>query len=182
MKYWYAAPVFVLAMLFALPVSAQSPCWGVCQAYYPCDYPCDLCEGDPGLWEGSHCWGEIRSTTCGEIGQCGWTPCEPQWEYDEWATYQGTTPDLQYDPRCEWVYQNEQWNYVCDYNNPWKCTLADVYRFVRHQDNCPPSSSQTYCSIDTSGRQPTGWYPGYWPEQCCWDANRYDCSTYYPQC
>ena len=179
MKKWYAVPVFLLAMLFALPASAQSPCWGICQAYYPCDYPCDLCEGDPGLWEGSYCWGEIRSTTCGEIGQCGYVPCEPNWVHDEWATFQGVRPEFDYDPRCEWVGQN----YVCDYANPYKCTVNGVFRFVRHQDNCPyQTSSETFCLINNNGQPPTGWYPGYWPDQCCWDSNQYGCSTYFPQC
>jgi hypothetical protein len=187
MKKWYGAVIFVLAMLVVLPASAQSPCGGVCQAYYPCDYPCDVCEGDPGLWEDGHCWGEMRSTTCGEIGQCGWTPppdCVPDWTYDQAWAYQGAIPELQYDPRCDWVYQNGEWTYVCDNANPWKCTVYDVYRFVRHQQNCPDKPpSETFCLRDNGGSQQTvGWYPGYWPDQCCWDSNRYGCTTYFPQC
>ena len=66
-----------LALLFAQTASAE-PC-GLCQAYYPCDWPCEHCaegRGGPGLWEiGGGCWGEIVSGTCGDIGQCGWDPC-----------------------------------------------------------------------------------------------------------
>jgi hypothetical protein len=60
------------AWLFAQRASAE-PC-GLCQAYYPCSWPCEHCvesrEG-PGLWvDGGYCWGEIVSGTCGDIGQC----------------------------------------------------------------------------------------------------------------
>ena len=181
MKKSFFGLLFVLAVLSAWPASAQSPCWGVCQAYYPCDYPCDLCEGDPGLWEGSHCWGTIVPATCGDIGQCGYVPCEPQWTYSQWAAYQGVTPVFQFEP-CEWVVVNGQWVEVCDWQNPYKCSVNPVYRFVRHQTNCEyQPSSQTFCEVDGFGRY-IGRYGGYWDSACCWDANQYDCYTYFPQC
>lgn len=66
-----------LALLFAQTASAES--CGLCQAYYPCDWPCEHCVegmGGPGLWEiGGGCWGEVVSGTCGDLGQCGWDPC-----------------------------------------------------------------------------------------------------------
>jgi hypothetical protein len=74
MKKVYVGVVLALTLLFAQAASGQSPCGGVCQAYYPCDYPCDLCVGDPGLWVDGGCWGEIVAATCGDIGQCGWRP------------------------------------------------------------------------------------------------------------
>lgn len=185
MKKVYAGTVLSLALLLAPQLAfAQNPCGAVCQAYYPCDYPCDLCVGDPGLWEeGGGCWGEIVSGTCGDIGQCGWEPppiCTPQWQWDEYATYQGSTPYFTWDPVCWW--QGSE--YVCDYDNPYRCTIYGVFRFSRHQDNCTPASSETYCLIDNSGfGQYVDHYPNTWYDWlCCIEANVWDCNTSYPQC
>ncbi len=58
------------AFLFAQAASAD-PC-GLCQAYYPCDYPCEHCVegfGGPGLWTNDgYCWGEVESGTCATSG------------------------------------------------------------------------------------------------------------------
>lgn len=181
------ALALALILVFPSTVSAQNPCGGICQAYYPCDYPCDLCVGDPGLWDGSYCWGEMVSGTCGDIGQCGWQPCTPQWSYDEWASYQGVKPEFSWDP-CYWDWQWNPatgWEYVeiCDYNNPYKCTVYGIHRYVRHQDNCPPSSSETFCLLNNNGSERfIGRYPAPWGWQCCNDANVWDCYEDFPQC
>jgi hypothetical protein len=179
---------FMLSLLFAQAASAQSPCGGVCQAYYPCDYACDLCVGDPGLWEDGHCWGDMIQGTCGDIGQCGWQPCNPNWVYDQSGAYQGVIPQFEYDP-CDWEVQwnpeTSQWEWVevCDYNNPYECTVYGVLRYVRHQDNCSPASSETFCLLNNNGSQQfVGRYPGPWESACCWDSNMWGCTTSYPQC
>lgn len=184
MKKLCAGLVLLLALMFAPNLSAQSPCGQVCQAYYPCDYACDLCVGDPGLWEiGGGCWGEIVQGTCGDIGQCGYVPeptCPPQWVYDDPGSYQGSTPEMVWDPRCQWVFRDGQWVYECDYDNPWKCTVYDIFRVSRHQDNCYPPSSQTFCSAGYS--EVIGYYPAPWEWACCADSNRWNCGFYFPQC
>jgi len=72
MKKLCVGVVFALALLFA-QTAAADPC-GLCQAYYPCWWPCEHCvegNGGPGLWEiDGGCWGEVVSGTCGDIGQC----------------------------------------------------------------------------------------------------------------
>jgi len=191
MKKLYVGTILALILLFAPTAFAQSPCGSVCQAYYPCDYACDLCVGDPGLWEvGGGCWGEIQSGTCGDIGQCGWEgPCEPEWDYDESAAYQGVQPQFEYDP-CdeEWQYNpaTQQYEYmdVCDWNNPYKCTVYGIFRWVRHQNNCSGSpSSETFCLYNNNGSQQyIDRYPGYWDYECCNDSNMWDCQTSFPQC
>lgn len=185
MKKLYAGTVLALALLFAPQMaSAQNPCGAVCQAYYPCDYACDLCVGDPGLWEeGGGCWGEIVSGTCGDIGQCGWEPpptCTPEWIYDE-VSYQGAKPEFTWDP-CEWRVnpQTGGWEQNCNYYEPYKCSVSTVYRISRHQNNCNPSSSQTFCEYGWPqyiGRYATS---GDW--RCCWDANLWNCTDWFPQC
>ncbi|HYG65203.1 MAG TPA: hypothetical protein VEL74_21660 [Thermoanaerobaculia bacterium] len=186
MKKLYVGTVLTLALLFAPQMaSAQTPCTAVCQAHYPCDYSCDLCVGDPGLWEdGSGCWGEIVSGTCGDIGQCGWVQpptCTPNWIYDE-ISHQGAIPELTWDPVCEW-----QWNhpsgpqYVCDYDKPFKCTVYGVNKYVRHQDNCSPSSSQTFCGY--AWQSYVGHYSNSWSTwECCLDSYEWNCTTSFPQC
>lgn len=182
MKKLSIGPVLLLALLFAPSLFAQSPCGAVCQAYYPCDYACDLCVGDPGLWEiGGGCWGEIVQGTCGDIGQCGYVPCYPQWVYDDGGSYQGAAPFWDYDP-CEWVFQNGQWEQVCDYNNAWKCTVYAVLHFDRHQTNCPPASEEEFCLINNGSTLYSGKYPAPWDSVCCSDSNYYNCTTYFPQC
>ncbi|HEV8577759.1 MAG TPA: hypothetical protein VGX68_01655 [Thermoanaerobaculia bacterium] len=58
------------ALLFAQAVSAD-PC-GLCQAYYPCYWPCEHCTG---LWTiDGYCQGEVIEGTCGDIGQCSGQP------------------------------------------------------------------------------------------------------------
>jgi hypothetical protein len=72
MKKLCVGVLLVLALFFAQTAYAE-PC-GLCQAYYPCYWPCEHCvegNGGPGLWEiGGGCWGEIVGGTCGDIGQC----------------------------------------------------------------------------------------------------------------
>lgn len=175
-------------LLLALPASAQTPCGAVCQAYYPCDYACDLCVGDPGLWEdGGGCWGEIVSGTCGDIGQCGYVPCTPEWQYDE-ISYQGVKPQFDYVP-CEWQFgwnpatQRYEWFETCDWFNPYKCTVYGVHRFVRHQENCDPDSSETFCLLNNNGSQRyIGRYgfPSAW--ECCNDSYEWNCTDWFPQC
>lgn len=70
-----------LVLLSAGAASAE-PC-GLCQAFYPCDRPCQHCvegNGGPGLWEiDGGCWGEIVEGTCGDTGNCGAPPCISTW-------------------------------------------------------------------------------------------------------
>ena len=65
------------ALLFATPASA-GPCWGVCQAYYPCSWSCEHCYpglGGPGYWTvDGYCMGDEVSGTCGDINQCSGQP------------------------------------------------------------------------------------------------------------
>ena len=59
------------ALLFA-PSASADPC-GLCQAYYPCSWPCEHCVGiggRPALWIDGNCMGEVVSGTCGDVGQC----------------------------------------------------------------------------------------------------------------
>jgi hypothetical protein len=185
MRKLYAGTVLTLALLFAPQATfAQSPCWGVCQSYYPCDYACDLCEGDPGLWEeGGGCWGEIVSATCGDIGQCGWEPppvCTPNWIYDE-VSYQGAKPEFTWEPLCEWRWNPDVgWEHVCDNSRPYKCTVYGLQRYVRHQNNCEPPSSQTYCGYVS--QRYIGHYSHPWESDCCFDAMEWNCTTWFPQC
>lgn len=171
--------LLALVLLSAQTISAQTPCTLVCQPEYPCDYSCDLCVGDPGLWEvGGGCWGDIVEGTCGDIGQCGAEPnCNEDWTYDDPGSYQGAEPEIYWDPYCE--FQGGQW--VCDYENPWKCTVSDVYRYSLH-NACDPPSYVTYCG--TGFPDVIGYYSYSSAEwECCWDANRWNCGTgYYPQC
>src|SRR5689334_19997797 len=54
------------ALLFAQTASAD-PC-GLCQAYYPCNWPCEHCTR---LWTiDGYCTGEVIQGTCGDVGQC----------------------------------------------------------------------------------------------------------------
>ena len=83
MKKLCVGVLLALALLSAQTASA-APC-GLCQAYYPCDWPCEHCvEGreGPGLWDlEGNCWGEIVEGTCGDIGQCSGQPSTANW-YD----------------------------------------------------------------------------------------------------
>lgn len=187
MKKLYVVTVLMGALLFASrTASAQTPCTAVCQAYYPCDYSCDLCVGDPGLWEeGGGCWGEIVSGTCGDIGQCGVEPpCQPNWIYDQ-ISYQGARPEFTYEPRCdwEWDHHSQSYQYVCDYSKPYKCTVYGVSKYVRRQNNCPSlPSSQTFCGW--SSQQYVDHYQWPWQDwDCCYDSNTWNCTTApFPEC
>lgn len=66
MKKLCVGVLFASALLFAQTASAE-PC-GLCQAYYPCYWPCERCVG--GWWYDGYCTGEVVEGTCGDIGQC----------------------------------------------------------------------------------------------------------------
>ena len=76
MKKLCVGVVLASALLFAQSALAD-PC-GLCQAYYPCWWPCQHCvegNGGPGLWEiDGGCWGVVEEGTCGDIGQCTSSP------------------------------------------------------------------------------------------------------------
>lgn len=62
--------LLVSGLLFAQAASAD-PC-GLCQAYYPCYWPCEHCTG---LWTiDGYCMGEVIQGTCGDVGQCTGQP------------------------------------------------------------------------------------------------------------
>src|SRR6185295_3452567 len=64
------------ALLFAQAASAD-PC-GLCQAYYPCSWPCEICTG---LWTfDGYCMGEVIEATCGDVGQC--TRSRSVWHFE----------------------------------------------------------------------------------------------------
>ena len=70
MKKLWIGILLASALLFA-PSASADPC-GLCQAYYPCYWPCEHCTG---LWTiDGYCMGEIIQGTCGDIGQCTGQP------------------------------------------------------------------------------------------------------------
>ena len=71
MKALTSGVILALLLIFAPPASAQNACTLVCWMYGSCDYTCDLCVGDPGLWYDGACWGDLTQGTCGDIGVCG---------------------------------------------------------------------------------------------------------------
>ena len=74
------------ALLFAQTASAD-PC-GLCQAYYPCSWPCEHCTK---LWTiDGYCTGEVIQGTCGDVGQC--TGPRSNWHYEP-VVDQGVHPE-----------------------------------------------------------------------------------------
>lgn len=70
-KTLFVGVLLASALLFA-PTASADPC-GLCQAYYPCWWPCEHCVGiggRPALWIDGNCMGEVVSGTCGDVGQC----------------------------------------------------------------------------------------------------------------
>ena len=108
-----------------------NPCGSVCLSSFPCDYTCDLCVGDPGVWEDGNCYGEMISATCGDISICDPNyynpPCQPNWE-TVWEVPEGEWQD-NYFFHCNLnvaFYQYQHDTSECNQGYRYNCDVREV--------------------------------------------------------
>jgi hypothetical protein len=177
--------VLTSALLFARTAAAQNPCTVVCQPEYPCGYSCDLCVGDPGLWEnlgeGQYsCWGEMISGTCGDIGQCGsdlcvnncqpTTPCGTGCYQDGWTTCgeQGYTCGQQQQYLCQACEPYVSCNTPCDQDG-----RATTCGQTGHEcaESCSHCTQESQCDKECWAGSSPGTCGGAGPDCGCWTSD-----------